>query len=92
MNKQVDELGAILAQIAALEAKADAIKAQLRDAATAPGGTNTFEGALFKAAVVAANRSSTDWKSVAKVCQIPAEVIAANTRTSAVFTVRCTAV
>lgn len=91
MNPQVDELGSILAQIAALEAQADAIKAQLRDAATAPGGASTFEGALFRAVISATNRSTTDWKAVTKACAIPADVIAAHTRTAAVFAVRTTA-
>ena len=38
----VDTLGALLAQIADLEKQAEAIKADLKDAATTPGGTNTY--------------------------------------------------
>ena len=45
----VDTLGALLAQIADLEKQADAIKADLKDAATTPNGTNTYEGMMFKA-------------------------------------------
>jgi hypothetical protein len=92
VTNPVDQLGLLMAQIAELEKQADAIKTRMREAATAGADApNSFEGAMYRAAVVAANRSTTDWKAVAKVCSIPAEVIAANTKTSAVFTVRVTA-
>jgi hypothetical protein len=86
---QVDELGLLLAQIAELTAKADAIKDSIKDAATA-GGAKVIEGNLFKATVVEANRKSTDWKAVAKVCNIPEDVIIANTSVTAVFSVKTT--
>lgn len=86
---QVDELGLLLAQIAELTAKADAIKDSIKDAATA-GGDKVIEGNLFKATVVEANRKSTDWKAVAKVCNIPEDVIIANTSVTAVFSVKTT--
>ena len=87
---QVDQLGFILSQIAELEAKADAIKDSLKDAATAGAG-NVFEGNLFKATVVEANRKTTDWKAIAKVCNIPEDVIIENTKIAAVFSVKTTA-
>jgi hypothetical protein len=86
---QVDNLGMLLAQIAELTAKADAIKDSLKDAATA-GGPSVIEGNLFKATVIEANRKVTDWKAVAKVCNIPDEVIIANTKVSAVFSIKTT--
>lgn len=86
---QVDELGLLLAQIAELTAKADKIKDDLKDAATA-GGPNVVEGTLFKATVVEANRKVTDWKAIAKVCNIPEDVIIANTSVTAVFSVKTT--
>jgi len=57
----VDTLATLLAQIADLEKQANAIKADLKDAATAPGGSKVFEGCLFKATVIEANRSTVDW-------------------------------
>ena len=57
----IDTLGALLAQIADLEKQAKAIKDDLKDSATSPGGSKVFEGDLFKATVVEANRSSVDW-------------------------------
>ena len=87
---QVDELGLLLAQIAELTAKADAIKDAIKDAATA-GGDKVVEGNLFKATVVEANRRVTDWKAIAKVCNIPEDVIIENTSISAVFSVKTTA-
>ncbi len=86
---QVDELGLLLAQIAELTAKADAIKDSIKDAATA-GGAKVVEGNLFKATVVEANRKTTDWKAIAKVCNIPEDVIIANTSVTAVFSVKTT--
>lgn len=86
---QVDQLGFILSQIAELEAKAEAIKASLKDAATAGAG-NVFEGNLFKATVVEANRKTVDWKAIQKVCNIPEDVIIDNTKITAVFSVKTT--
>ena len=86
---QVDELGLLLAQIAELTAKADAIKDAIKDSATA-GGAKVVEGNLFKATVVEANRRVTDWKAIAKVCNIPEDVIIENTSISAVFSVKTT--
>lgn len=86
---QVDELGLLLAQIAELTAKADAIKDSIKDAATA-GGAKVVEGNLYKATVVEANRKTTDWKAIAKVCNIPEDIIIANTSITAVFSVKTT--
>jgi len=86
---QVDQLGMLLAQIAELTAKADAIKDAIKDAATA-GGAKVVEGNLFKATVVEAHRRVTDWKAIAKVCNIPEDVIIENTSISAVFSVKTT--
>lgn len=86
---QVDELGMLLAQIATLTAKADAIKDSIKDSAT-KGGPSVVEGNLFKATVVEANRKVTDWKAIAKVCNIPDDVIIANTSITAVFSVKTT--
>ena len=86
---QVDTLGFLLAQIAELTAKADAIKDSIKDSATA-GGAKVIEGNLYKATVVEANRKVTDWKAIAKVCNIPEDVIIANTSITAVFSVKTT--
>jgi hypothetical protein len=85
----IDQLGMLLAQIAELEAKADAIKDSLKDAATSGAG-NVFEGNLFKATVVEANRRVTDWKAIAKIFNIPDEAIIDNTKITAVFSVKTT--
>jgi hypothetical protein len=85
----IDQLGMLLAQIAELEAKADAIKDSLKDAATLGAG-NVFEGNLFKATVVKANRRVTDWKAIAKIFNIPDEAIIDNTKVTAVFSVKTT--
>ena len=57
---QVDQLGYLLAQISSLTKQANAIKDQLKDAATLPGGSNVFDGSLFRATVVSADRELFD--------------------------------
>lgn len=87
---QIDELGALLATIAELTAKADAIKDDLKDAATAPGGSKVFEGNLFKATVVESNRSTVDYKTLLADLGVSADVVAKYTKTAAVFSVKTT--
>jgi hypothetical protein len=86
---QVDELGVLIAQIKDLEAQAEAIKNQFKDIASA-GGPKVFEGALFKATYIEANRSNVDWKALAEEFQIPAEAIARHTKTTATFSIKTT--
>ena len=86
----IDTLGALLAQIADLEAQASAIKDDLKDAATAPGGSKVFEGDMFKATVIESNRSTIDWKRLAADLGITDEQLAAYTKTAAVFSVKVT--
>jgi hypothetical protein len=85
----IDALGSLLAQIAELQAQADAIKDSLKDQASL-SGEKVFEGELFKATYVESNRSTVDWKAISKVMNIPADLIAANTKTAAVFSVKVT--
>jgi hypothetical protein len=85
----IDALGSLLAQIAELQAQADAIKDSLKDQASL-SGEKVFEGELFKATYVESNRSTVDWKAISKVMNIPADLIAANTKTTAVFSVKVT--
>ena len=86
----VDTLGALLAQIADLTKQADAIKDGLKDSATAPNGSKVFDGEMFKATVIEANRSTVDWKALSKDLGITDEQLAAYTKTSAVFSVKVT--
>jgi hypothetical protein len=86
----IDTLGTLLAQIADLTKQADAIKDGLKDSATAPNGSNVFEGDIFKATVIESNRSTIDWKSLSKDLGITDEQLAAYTKTAAVFSVKVT--
>ena len=86
----IDTLGTLLAQIADLTKQADVIKDGLKDSATAPNGSNVFEGDLFKATVIESNRSTIDWKSLSKDLGITDEQLAAYTKTAAVFSVKVT--
>ena len=58
-----DQLGHLLAQIAALTKQADAIKDSFKDEATS-GGDKVFVGSLFKATVIEANRKSVDYAAL----------------------------
>jgi hypothetical protein len=82
---QVDTLGLLLAQIAELEAKANQIKQSLKEE-----GAGIYEGSMFKANVIVANRSTVDFKQVFAECSVPAEVIARNTKLAEVITVKLT--
>lgn len=88
-NSPIDTLGQLLAQIADLTKQADAIKDSLKDEANL-SGQKSFEGDLFKASYVETNRSTVDWKAVAKALNIPAELIAEHTKTAAVFSIKVT--
>ena len=85
----VDTLGELLARIAELTAQADAIKDAIKDKASL-GGDKVVEGALYKATYIESNRKSTDWKAIAKICNIPEDVIIDNTSITAVFSVKVT--
>ena len=58
-----DQLGMLLAQIAELTKQADAIKDQMKDAASA-GGPTVFEGSLFKCTYTACDRKSIDYTAI----------------------------
>lgn len=85
----VDTLGELLARIAELTAQADAIKDSIKDKASL-GGDKVVIGALFKATYIESNRKSTDWKAIAKICNIPENVIIDNTSITAVYSVKVT--
>lgn len=87
---QIDELGMLLAQIATLTKRADEIKDSIKDTATA-GGPSAYDGTMFRATVVEANRRTTDWKAIQKALNIPEDVIIEHTSVAAVFSVKVTA-
>lgn len=84
MLTQADQLGQLLAEIAVLEKQAEAIKASMRET----GGVH--DGVLFRSTVVESNRSVTDWKALCAAQGIGADVIAAHTKTTAVYSVKTT--
>ena len=89
LTSNIDTLGSLLAQIADLQAQADAIKDSLKDEASL-SGQKSFEGELFKAAYIESNRSTVDWKAISKAMNIPTDLIAEYTKTVAVFSVKVT--
>lgn len=87
---KVDSLGVLLAQISDLTKQADAIKDELKDAATLPGGDKVAEGAMFKATVISTDRKTVEYKKLLADLGIDAETIAKYTSTTAVFSVKVT--
>ena len=81
---QVDQLGMLLAQIADLEKQAEIIKNQLKQT---EGHT---EGNFFKACVTLSQRATVDNKAVFAEANVPAELIAKYTKTTAVITLKVT--
>ena len=87
---KIDVLGALLAQIADLQADVDQIKNELKDAATAPGGAKVFEGMMFRATVVSSDRKQINYGKMIKDLKIGDDVVAKYSSTVAVFAVRTT--
>jgi hypothetical protein len=85
----VDTLGSLLAQIKDLTVQADMIKDSFKDQATV-SDTKVFEGALFKATVIEANRDVVDYKKLLSDLGIGADVVAKYTKVTAVFSVKTT--
>jgi len=81
---QVDQLGMLLAQIANLEAQADVIKNELKQT------EGHVEGNLFKACITLSQRATVDNKAVFAEANVPAELIAKYTKTTAVITLKVT--
>ena len=84
---KIDELGALLKDIKDLTAKADEIKDGIKDFANL-SGDRRFAGDAFEALYIESNVSTVDWKAIAKELNIPADVIARHTKTSARFSIK----
>jgi citrate lyase beta subunit len=83
----IDELGMLLAQIADLTKRAEAIKDAFKDAAS-KGGATSIEGALFKATYTEADRTIFDKKAFVKA--FSEDEYNRYTKTTAVFSVKVT--
>ena len=81
---KVDQLGVLLSQIADLEKQAEAIKNELKQ------NEGHIEGNLFKACVTLSQRATVDNKAVFAEANVPAELIAKHTKTTAVITLKVT--
>jgi len=81
---KVDQLGMLLSQIADLEKQTEAIKNELKQ------NEGHIEGNLFKACVTLSQRATVDNKAVFAEANVPAELIAKHTKTTAVITLKVT--
>ena len=83
LTAMADELGAVNADIAELQAKAR----ELKDALIA-SGYDRIEGSLFAANVVVAERTTVNWKGIATKLGASRQIITANSKTSETVSVR----
>ena len=86
---QVDLLGRLLAEIADLQKQAEEIKDSIKDLAST-GGAASYEGRLFKATYSESNRNSVDYKALCSDLNISKDLLAKDTKQTAVFTVKVT--
>jgi len=86
----IDTLGTLLAQIADLTKQANQIKDELKDSATAPNGSKVFEGDMFKATVIEANRATVNYKKLLADLGVTEDTVAKYSSISAVFSVKVT--
>jgi hypothetical protein len=89
ITHDVDTLGTLLAQIAALTKQADLIKDAIKDSASM-GGDKVVDGDLFRATYSESNRSTVDSKALFAELGATPEQIARHTKTTAVFSVKVT--
>jgi effector-binding domain-containing protein len=82
---EVDQLGMLLAQIADLEVQTEEIKNKLKQ------NEGSIEGNLYKSCVTLSQRKTVDNKAVFAEANIPADLIAKHTKTTAVITLKVTA-
>ena len=81
----VDQLGLLQAQIADLESQAEVLKNELKNA-----GEGHIEGNLYKSCVTLSQRNIVDNKAVFAEANVPAELIAKHTKTTAIITLKIT--
>jgi hypothetical protein len=81
---KVDQLGMLLAQIADLEKQAELLKNELKQQ------EGHIEGNLFKACVTLSQRTTVDNKAVFAEANVPADLIAKHSKTTAVITLKVT--
>lgn len=93
LEDKVDALGMLNAQIEALSKKAEAIKDELKDIASAPGANvKEFTGGKYRAVYSASNRTVVNYKALIEDLGVPEEYVAKFTSTTAVYALRVKAI
>lgn len=85
-TRAVDQLGALRAEIADLQAEAKRIETVLKES-----GAGTYEGADYRATVSIATRATVAWKAIAEKLGASAQMIRGNTKHAEVTTLKVTA-
>ena len=83
---KIDHLGMLLAQAADLNAQIEAMKDDIKNQ-----GEGYYEGNLYKACVTLSQRKVIDYKTLLTLLNVPADLVADNTKTTASITLKVTA-
>ena len=83
----VDQLGLLLSQIKALTEQADNIKTQLKDHSSI-SGDKKYEGNLYNATYVEANRKVVDYKKLLSDLGVSTDTVAKYTSVTAVYSIK----
>ena len=86
-----DTIGTLRASIAELETELKFAEQSLKSDYTEHDTDGVYEGALFRVNISCANRKTTAWKAIATKLHASNQMIAGNSTTSPVTTLRCTA-
>ena len=90
---EIDELGSLVEQIAAMTKRADAIKKELKELATSTTDANKeFFGDAYKAVMIEANRQTVDYASLLEELGASKFIIAKHTKTTAIFSIKTSAI
>jgi hypothetical protein len=82
----IDRLGMLMAQKADLDEQIDALKDSIKNQ-----GEGNYEGSLYKANVKLSQRNVVDYKTLIAELDVPSNLVAAHTTTTASITLKITA-
>lgn len=91
IESKIDELGALNEEIKALEKRAEALKAEIKDALSADG-VASLAGSSYKATYSESNRRTVDYAKLIEDIKAPEDYVEKFARYSAVFTLKLTKV
>lgn len=86
-----DTIGTLRASIAGLQTELKYAEQSLKDDQSNNATDGTYEGELFRITISWADRKTTAWKAIAEKLEASKQMIAGNTKSKSIQTLRCTA-